>query len=161
MVQRTLEDLRKTILEKKKFQFEQQKSRSSRDYKEMTLAITLLAGLSAVLYAIVDYFNKNTVIFCAHQSAVVISNLRRSSPARIAIVLLTFTTQDFSVRSYIHWACLPATTCCLSCDYFSCTLKGISMAYCMNIREQKNERVNQIRAVRARTRFFLSGWHRI
>lgn len=54
-------------LELKKLQLlnrrvENEKSQNSRDFKEITLAITLLAGVSAFLLKTVDYFNNNVIV---------------------------------------------------------------------------------------------------
>jgi hypothetical protein len=40
---------------------EQEKLQSSRDFKEITFAITLLAGLSAFLLKLIDYFNNHII----------------------------------------------------------------------------------------------------
>lgn len=48
-------------LEKKKLQIEKEKLESSHDFSETTLAITLLAGVSAFLLKLIDYFNNNII----------------------------------------------------------------------------------------------------
>jgi len=42
---------------------EKEKLQNSRDYKEITLVITILAGISAFLFKLIDYFNNNTIAF--------------------------------------------------------------------------------------------------
>ena len=45
---------------------EKERLQNSRDYKEITLVITILAGISAFLLKLIDYFNNNTIVFSDH-----------------------------------------------------------------------------------------------
>ena len=57
--------------ENKRLQFinqriENSKLQNSRDFKEITFAITLLAGISALLFNVSDYFNNNVITLSNH-----------------------------------------------------------------------------------------------
>ena len=47
-------------------QIEKSKLQNSRDFKEITFAITLLAGISALLFNVSDYFNSNVITLSNH-----------------------------------------------------------------------------------------------
>lgn len=58
---------------KKRLQFmdrriERSKVQNSRDFKEMTFAITLLAGVSAFLSKVIGYFNNNVITFSGYST---------------------------------------------------------------------------------------------
>ena len=58
-------------IENKRLQFmnqqiEKLKLQNSRDFKEITFAITLLAGISALLFNVSDYFNNNVITLSNH-----------------------------------------------------------------------------------------------
>ncbi len=52
-------------------QVEKEKLQNSRDFKEITLAITILAGLTAFLLKLVDYFNNNIISVSASFQVIV------------------------------------------------------------------------------------------
>jgi cation transporter-like permease len=47
--------------EREKLQNDKEALRNSRDFKEITLAITLLAGIGAILFNIIDYFANHAI----------------------------------------------------------------------------------------------------
>ena len=54
------------VNEIKQDELEIEKLQNSRDYKEITLVITILAGTSAFLLKLIDYFNNNIITISSH-----------------------------------------------------------------------------------------------
>jgi len=54
------------VNEIKQDELETEKLQNSRDYKEITLVITILAGTSAFLLKLIDYFNNNIITISSH-----------------------------------------------------------------------------------------------
>ena len=52
-------------------ELEKEKLQNSRDYKEITLVVTILAGISAFLLKLIDYFNNNTIAFSDHVQLII------------------------------------------------------------------------------------------
>ncbi len=52
---------KKLLNEKRKEQNAKETLQNSRDFKEITLAVTLLAGIGATLLKVIDLFTHNTV----------------------------------------------------------------------------------------------------
>ena len=59
------------VNEIKQDELEIEKLQNSRDYKEITLVITILAGISAFLLKLVDYFNNNIITVSSHVQLVI------------------------------------------------------------------------------------------
>jgi len=52
-------------------ELENEKLQNSRDYKEITLVITILAGTSAFLLKLIDYFNNNIITISNHVQVII------------------------------------------------------------------------------------------